>query len=103
MKQPYGETVTTTAFSKKVGHYYDEAMRRPIGLERHGEVGVVMVPIDEYTSLRKLFARAMQSEPLKDVIAEITSAPPAFHPKAPDSYENDAGTHPQANRKPAAA
>ena len=60
MKQAYGETVTTTAFSKKVGYYYDEAIRRPIGLERHGEVRVVMVPVDEYNSLRKLFARALQ-------------------------------------------
>ena len=89
MKQAYGETVTTTAFSKKVGYYYDEAIRRSIGLERHGEVRVVMVPVDEYNSLRKLFARALQSEQLKDVIGEITTAPPAFHPDAPDSYEDE--------------
>ena len=78
MKQAYGETVTTTAFSKKVGYYYAEAIRRSIGLERHGEVRVVMVPVDEYNSLRKLFARALQSEQLKDVIGEITTAPPAW-------------------------
>ena len=104
MKQAYGETVTTTAFSKKVGYYYDEAIRRPIGLERHGEVRVVMVPVDEYNSLRKLFARALKSEQLKDVIGEITTAPPAFHPDAPDSYEDDADAgagahHPKQNRK----
>ena len=61
-----------------------------------------MVPVDEYNSLRKLFARALQSEQLKDVIGEITTAPPAFHPDAPDSYEEDAGAgahHPKQNRK----
>ena len=89
MTQPYRETVTTTAFSKRVGYYYDEAIRRAVGLERHGEVRVVMVPADEYRSLREMFARAMKSEHLKDVIEEITSAPPAHHPEAPDSYEDD--------------
>lgn len=89
MSQPYRETVTTTAFSKKVGYYYDEAIRRPVGLERHGEVRVVLVPADEYTSLRKLLARALESESLKDVIEELTSASPSYHPRSPDSYEDE--------------
>jgi hypothetical protein len=94
MSQPYHETITTTAFSKRVGYYYDEAIRRAVGLERHGEVRVVMVPADEYASLRKLFARAMKSEQFKDVIHELISAPSSFHSDAPDSYEDDSAGEP---------
>ncbi|WP_067489585.1 type II toxin-antitoxin system Phd/YefM family antitoxin [Erythrobacter sp. CCH5-A1] len=91
MSQPYRETVSTTTFSKRVGYYYDEAISRAVGLERHGEVRVVMVPADEYRSLRKLLARALKSESLKDVIEELTAASATYHPDAPDSYEDDAG------------
>ena len=87
MTQPFGHTVTTTAFSKRVGYYYDEAIRHAVGLERHGEVRVVMVPADEYASLRKLMARALKQEQLTDVIEEITG-PPSFHSEAPDTYED---------------
>lgn len=103
MTQPYGETVTTTAFSKRVGYYYDEAIRHAVGLERHGEVRVVMVPADEYASLRRLFARALQQDQLKDVVEEITSTTPAYHPDAPDSYEDEPGEAAKPQRGPPAA
>ena len=99
MPQPYGETVTTTAFSKRVGYYYDEAIRHAVGLERHGEVRVVMVPADEYASLRRLFARALKAERLKDVVADITSTAPAYHPDAPDSYEDEPGEAAKPERR----
>lgn len=57
--------------SKRFGFYYDEAMTRPLAVERNGAARVVMMPAAEYERLARLDHVALLPEELDhaDLIA----------------------------------
>ncbi|MEM6409928.1 MAG: hypothetical protein AAF683_00165 [Pseudomonadota bacterium] len=87
MSEQFPDKVTIQELSKSSNECYDAASFRALGIERDGNVEVVMVPAAEYLSLRHLFSRALHSKDLQDVISQITQASADPHEKAPQSYE----------------
>jgi hypothetical protein len=55
----------------KFGYYTDEAMLRPVGIQRHGTTRVVMISLHEY---ERLLRRDRQSILTKDLDEETLSA-----------------------------
>ena len=54
------ERASSSDTSKRFGFYYDEAMTRPVAVERDGAAWVVMMPAAEYERLARLDHVALQ-------------------------------------------
>jgi hypothetical protein len=48
------QTASSSEVSKRFGYFYDEAMTRPVGVERNGTARVVMLSMPEYQRLALL-------------------------------------------------
>ena len=72
-------SASSSDVSKRFGHYYDEAMTRPVAVERHGTARVVMLPVAEYERLVRLDQMALLPEelPQADLAALRDAAVPA--------------------------
>ncbi|CAM3189703.1 Antitoxin [Sphingomonas antarctica] len=45
--------VSSKAVSSRFGFYTDEAMQRPVGIQRHGRTRIVMISLNEYERLKR--------------------------------------------------
>lgn len=88
MESPITETISTTALRKNFDEALKAAATRAIGIEEKGAVSAVLVPADEYASLRALVGRAMQSSALADIVKDLTAASPGAHPHSPERYDD---------------
>lgn len=60
------ERVASSEVSRRFGYFYKQAMTRPIAIERHGAIGVVMLAASEYERLARLDHIALAPEELND-------------------------------------
>lgn len=54
----------------RFGFYTDEAMQRPVGIQRHGTTRVVMISLKEYERLKRRDRQAIRTEDLDDETLE---------------------------------
>ncbi|MFO6431585.1 hypothetical protein ACLBKT_15985 [Erythrobacter sp. W302b] len=90
MENPFTETIATTALRKNFEQTLKAAATRAIGLEEKGTISTVLVPADEYASLRAFVGRAMQSSAVADIVKDLTEARPGAHPHSPERYDDAA-------------
>lgn len=90
MENPFTETISAASLRKNNDETLKAAASRAIGITDKCSVSVVLVPADEYASLRTLVGRAMQSNALADVIKDLTGARPGAHPNSPERYDDAA-------------
>ena len=64
-------TVSAKDVAGKFGYYTDEAMLRPVGIQRHGTTRVVMISLNEY---ERLLRRDRQVILTKDLDSETLEA-----------------------------
>jgi PHD/YefM family antitoxin component YafN of YafNO toxin-antitoxin module len=50
----------------RFGYYTDEAMQRPVGIQRHGRTRVVMLSLKEYERLKRRDREVVRTEDLDD-------------------------------------
>lgn len=58
----------------RFGFYTDEAMQRPVGIQRHGTTRVVMISLKEYERLKRRDRQAIRTEDLDDETLEALQA-----------------------------
>jgi PHD/YefM family antitoxin component YafN of YafNO toxin-antitoxin module len=69
--------VSAKEASSRFGFYTDEAMLRPVGIQRHGTTRVVMISLDEYERLKRRDRQVIRTEDLDEhTIEAILSAEP---------------------------
>ena len=60
------ETASSSDVSKRFGFFYDEAMTRPVAVERNGTARIVMLPMPEYQRLALLDHVALSASEMTD-------------------------------------
>lgn len=76
-------TVSAKEFASKLGFYQDEAMHRPVGVQRHGTTRAVMISLREYERLKRRDREVIRTEDLDDeTLAAILNAEPSERSKA---------------------
>lgn len=78
MSQPL-LAVSAKEVASKFGYYTDEAMLRPVGVQRHGTTRVVMISLNEYERLKRRDRQVILTE---DLDAETLDAVLAAEPGA---------------------
>lgn len=69
--------VSAKDVSGKFGYYTDEAMLRPVGIQRHGTTRVVMISLNEYERLLRRDRQVLLTKDLDDETLEaILNAKP---------------------------
>ncbi len=67
----------------KFGFYTDEAMLRPVGIQRHGTTRVVMISLNEYERLLRRDRQVILTKDLDDdTLKAIRDAQPSERSKA---------------------
>lgn len=59
-------TVPAKDVASRFGFYTDEAMLRPVGIQRHGVTRVVMLSLNEYERLKRRDRQAIRTEDLDE-------------------------------------
>lgn len=59
-------TVAAGEVSNRFGYYTDEAMQRPVGIQRHGTTRIVMISLKEYERLKRRDREVIRTEDLDD-------------------------------------
>ncbi|MBK8630151.1 MAG: type II toxin-antitoxin system Phd/YefM family antitoxin [Sphingomonadales bacterium] len=59
-------TVSAKDVAGKFGFYTDEAMLRPVGIQRHGTTRVVMISLNEYERLKRRDREVILTKDLDD-------------------------------------
>lgn len=86
-------TVSAKEVSSKFGFYTDEAMQRPVGVQRHGVTRVVMLSLREYERLKRRDRQVIRTEDLdEDTIEAILSAEIPERAYALNHLMEDTGT-----------
>lgn len=68
--------------ASKFGYYTDEAMLRPVGIQRHGTTRVVMISLNEYERLLRRDRQVILTKDLDDETLEaILTAEPGERSK----------------------
>lgn len=76
MAEPLLE-VSAKDVANRFGFYTDEAMQRPVGIQRHGRTRVVMLSLKEYERLKRRDREVIRTEDLDDETFEaILNAEP---------------------------
>lgn len=65
MPEPILE-VSARDVANRFGFYTDEAMQRPIGIQRHGTTRIVMISLKEYERLKRRDRQVIRTEDLDD-------------------------------------
>lgn len=52
--------------ASRFGYYTDEAMLRPVGIQRHGSTRIVMISLNEYERLLRRDRQVIRTEDLDD-------------------------------------
>ncbi len=58
--------VSAKQVASKFGYYTDEAMLRPVGIQRHGQTRIVMLSLNEYERLLRRDRQVIRTEDLDD-------------------------------------
>lgn len=69
MKQQILE-ISAKDVASKFGYYTDEAMLRPVGIQRHGTTRVVMISLNEYERLLRRDRQVILTKDLDDETLE---------------------------------
>lgn len=78
----------------KFGYYTDEAMLRPVGIQRHGTTRVVMISLNEYERLLRRDRQALLTKDLDDdTVAAILTAQIPESARALDYLMDDTATN----------
>lgn len=86
-------TVSAKEVSSKFGYYTDEAMQRPVGVQRHGVTRVVMLSLREYERLKRRDRQVIRTEDLdEETIEAILSAEIPERAHALNHLMEDTGT-----------
>ena len=81
MKQQILE-ISAKDVASKFGYYTDEAMLRPVGIQRHGTTRVVMISLNEYERLLRRDRQVILTKDLDDETLEaILNAEPGQRSK----------------------
>lgn len=69
--------VSAKDVANRFGFYTDEAMQRPIGIQRHGTTRIVMISLKEYERLKRRDRQVIRTEDLDDdtLNAVLTAEP----------------------------
>ncbi|HEU4961025.1 MAG TPA: type II toxin-antitoxin system Phd/YefM family antitoxin [Sphingomonas sp.] len=68
--------VSAKDVANRFGFYTDEAMQRPVGIQRHGTTRVVMLSLKEYERLKRRDRQVIRTEDLDDeTLDAILNAP----------------------------
>lgn len=59
-------TIPAGEVSNRFGYYTDEAMQRPVGIQRHGVTRIVMISLKEYERLKRRDREVIRTEDLDD-------------------------------------
>ena len=74
----------------KFGYYTDEAMLRPVGIQRHGTTRVVMISLQEYERLLRRDRQVILTKDLDDeTLNAILNAEPSERSKALNHLMDD--------------
>ena len=83
--------VAAKEVSSRFGFYTDEAMLRPVGIQRHGRTRVVMLSLEEYERLKRRDREVKLVKDLShDEIDAIRNAKPGKQARALDYLMDDA-------------
>jgi len=52
--------------ASRFGYYTDEAMQRPVGIQRHGTTRIVMISLKEYERLKRRDRQVIRTEDFDD-------------------------------------
>ncbi|MCY7339507.1 MAG: type II toxin-antitoxin system Phd/YefM family antitoxin [Sphingomonas bacterium] len=58
--------VSAKQVASKFGYYTDEAMLRPVGIQRHGSTRIVMISLNEYERLLRRDRQVILTEDLDE-------------------------------------
>lgn len=58
--------VSAKEAASRFGYYTDEAMLRPVGIQRHGQTRIVMISLNEYQRLLRRDRQVIRTEDLDD-------------------------------------
>lgn len=58
--------VSAKQVASKFGYYTDEAMLRPVGIQRHGQTRIVMISLNEYERLLRRDRQVILTKDLDD-------------------------------------
>lgn len=85
--------VSAKDVANRFGYYTDEAMQRPVGIQRHGTTRVVMLSLKEYERLKRRDREVIRTEDLDDeTLDAILNAEPGERSKAAGRRLADTGT-----------
>lgn len=90
MERHFTETISASALQKNFDETLKAAATRAIGIDEKDAISAVLVPAHEYASLRALVGRAMQSNALADIVADLTAPRPGAHSHSPERYDDAA-------------
>jgi PHD/YefM family antitoxin component YafN of YafNO toxin-antitoxin module len=83
--------VSAKEVAGKFGYYTDEAMLRPVGVQRHGTTRVVMISLKEYQRLLARDQQVLLTQELDDeTIAAIEASQPGQRAKDLNHLMDDA-------------
>ena len=83
--------VSAKEVAGKFGFYTDEAMLRPVGIQRHGTTRVVMISLNEYERLLRRDRQVLLTKDLDDETYQaILNAKPSARSKALNHLMDDA-------------
>ena len=75
--------VSAKQVASKFGYYTDEAMLRPVGIQRHGSTRIVMISLNEYERLLRRDRQVILTENLdEETLTAIRTAEPGERSKA---------------------
>lgn len=84
--------VSAKEVASKFGYYTDEAMLRPVGIQRHGTTRVVMISLNEYERLLRRDRQVIRTEDLDDeTLDAILTAEPGERSRAAGRRLADTG------------
>jgi PHD/YefM family antitoxin component YafN of YafNO toxin-antitoxin module len=63
--------VSAKEVAGKFGYYTDEAMLRPVGIQRHGTTRVVMISLKEYERLKRRDREVILTKDLDDETLDL--------------------------------
>lgn len=85
--------VSAREVASKFGYYTDEAMLRPVGIQRHGTTRVVMLSLKEYERLLRRDRQVILTKDLDDeTLDAILNAEPGERSKDAGRRLADPGT-----------
>ena len=85
--------VSAKQVASKFGYYTDEAMLRPVGIQRHGSTRIVMISLNEYERLLRRDRQVILTEDLdEDTLEAIRTAEPGERSRAAGRRLADSAT-----------